>query len=119
MIRIYNEELPEKPIKIMDELPRHSVEECIFIKNKMQNKIDEGENPFDIVDINCFLLNNYTLLPTLNLKIFLVNDALMNENIETMKISDLLIKLGLDEKIHIWYFWQFETIKECVMMNDK
>jgi len=117
MIAIYNEEFPLKPIKTMEELPIPNEIECNSVKNTIQIKIDNGENLFDIINIECFMLNN-NILPTLVLKLIMVNYKLFDKISSEMNINKLLIDFGL-EKTHGWYFWKLDSVKEKVIFNNK
>lgn len=119
MIASYNREHPSKQITTMNELPIPNEETCNSIKNAIEFKIQNGKNQFNIVKVECFIMLNSDTLPTLNLNLFITNYKLFDKISEEMNISDLLIELGLNQENDIWYFWQFETIKENVFINNK
>tara|TARA_B110000259_G_scaffold168510_1_gene197650 strand:- start:38 stop:514 length:477 start_codon:yes stop_codon:yes gene_type:complete len=116
MIASYNEAFPLNTIRTMNELPIPNNTVCKSITNGIELKKAKGTNPLQIFDVETFMLP-FTL-QTLLLKLVMVEDGMFDTMINEMNISELLIELGIEKK-HTWYFWQFDAIKEKVIVDGQ
>jgi len=117
IIEYYNEQHPEKPISNIDDMPIPTENIVNLIKMFIEHKIENIENPFGICKVNTVLLDKDTILPKIELSLYIVNETLYKVTIEEINIDELLEKLGIPLKI-AWFFWEYGSRYETVKMDD-